>query len=79
MILQLPIIGEPYYDSKIYFWSIVAWNCSIVPLPTALVETYRAEVDTILTAVNVPGFKVSDNTKNLHEYKLTKEIEKELV
>jgi hypothetical protein len=35
----------------------------IVPLPTALVETYRAEVDAILTAVNVPGFKVSDHTK----------------
>lgn len=44
------------------FISDLLWP-EIVPLPTVLFETYRAEVDTILTAVNVPGFKVSDNTK----------------
>lgn len=35
----------------------------IVPFPTELVETYKHEVDSILTAVNVPCFKVSDDTK----------------
>jgi hypothetical protein len=44
------------------FISDLLWP-EIVPLPTALVETYRVEVDAILTACNVPGFKVSDNTK----------------
>lgn len=33
------------------------------PPPTALVNAYRAEVDKILDAVNVPHFKVSDNTE----------------
>lgn len=33
------------------------------PLPTVLVDTYKTEVDDILTALNVPGRKVSDNTK----------------
>lgn len=32
------------------------------PLPTVLVDTYKTEVDDILTALNVPGRKVSDNT-----------------
>lgn len=35
----------------------------IIPLPTEQVTTYKSEVDAILTAVNVPHFKVSDNTK----------------
>lgn len=44
------------------FISDLLWP-EIVRLPTELVKTYRAEVDAILTAVNVPGFKVSDHTK----------------
>lgn len=35
----------------------------VEPLPTVLVDTYKTEVDDILTALNVPGFKVSDDTK----------------
>lgn len=33
------------------------------PPPTALVNAYRDEVDKILNAVNVPHFKLSDNTE----------------
>lgn len=32
------------------------------PLPTVLVDIYKTEVDDILTALNVSGRKVSDNT-----------------
>lgn len=32
------------------------------PLPTVLVDTYKAEVEDILIALNVSGRKVSDNT-----------------
>jgi hypothetical protein len=32
------------------------------PLPTVLVDTYKTEVDDILTALNVSGRKVSDTT-----------------
>jgi hypothetical protein len=32
------------------------------PLPTVLVDTYKSEVHDILTALHVPGVKVSDTT-----------------
>lgn len=60
MILSSPNIGEPTMLPK--FISDIIFPEKIT-LPTALVETYKPEVESILVAANVPNFKVSDNTK----------------